>query len=74
MATISVEEWALPNSADQIEDMRRIKTVRRRLEQDSGYREIQATKLNTAAVGLADSPAALAGWIAEKFRAFARVS
>jgi pimeloyl-ACP methyl ester carboxylesterase len=58
-----VEGTPKPNEAESAW----IKIVQRRLEQDSGYREIQATKPNTAAVGLADSPAALAGWIAEKF-------
>lgn len=36
----------------------------------SGYREIQATRPQTLAYGLTDSPAGLAGWIAEKFRAW----
>lgn len=44
-----------------------IKTVQKRLAADAGYREIQGTKPNTAAVGLSDSPAALAAWIIEKF-------
>lgn len=41
--------------------------TKRRLDQDSGYREAQATKPNTLAVGLSDSPAALAAWIIEKY-------
>ncbi|USX06625.1 alpha/beta fold hydrolase [Paraburkholderia fungorum] len=44
-----------------------IKIVQKRLAADAGYREIQATRPNTASVGLADSPAALAAWMAEKF-------
>lgn len=44
-----------------------IKTVQKRLVTDAGYREIQGTKGNTAAIGLSDSPAALAAWMAEKF-------
>lgn len=44
-----------------------IKAVQRRLAADAGYREIQATKPNTAAVGLSDSPTALAAWVIEKF-------
>jgi pimeloyl-ACP methyl ester carboxylesterase len=35
-----------------------------------GYYSIQSTKPQTLAYGLTDSPAALAGWIAEKFRAW----
>ncbi len=43
-----------------------IKTVQKRLAADAGYREIQGTHPNTAAVGLSDSPIGLAAWIAEK--------
>jgi pimeloyl-ACP methyl ester carboxylesterase len=35
-----------------------------------GYVEIQSTKPHTLAVGLSDSPAGLAAWIAEKWRAW----
>ncbi|WP_378947906.1 epoxide hydrolase family protein [Mesorhizobium sp. ANAO-SY3R2] len=35
---------------------------------ESGYQAIQASKPQTAAYGLNDSPAGLAGWIVEKFR------
>jgi len=43
-----------------------IKTVQKRLTADGGYREIQSTHPNTAAVGLSDSPIGLVAWIAEK--------
>ena len=43
-----------------------IKTVQKRLAADGGYREIQGTHPNTAAVGLSDSPIGLAAWISEK--------
>jgi len=43
-----------------------IKVVQKRLAADAGYREIQGTHPNTAAVGLSDSPIGLAAWIAEK--------
>lgn len=36
-------------------------------EQDSGYSRIQSTRPQTVGYGLVDSPAALAGWILEKF-------
>lgn len=36
-------------------------------ETETGYYELQATKPQTAAYGLTDSPAGLAGWIVEKF-------
>ena len=48
-------------------EMAWIKVVQKRLAADAGYREIQGTRPNTAAIGLSDSPAALAGWIIEKF-------
>ena len=35
---------------------------------ETGYHRIQATKPQTLAYGLTDSPAGLAGWIVEKFR------
>lgn len=41
--------------------------VRRQLRTESAYQDIQATKPQTLAYGLTDSPIGLAGWIAEKF-------
>jgi microsomal epoxide hydrolase len=38
------------------------------LKEETGYQAIQGTKPQTLAYGLADSPAGLAAWIAEKFR------
>ncbi len=40
------------------------------LNEESGYQWIQGTKPQTLAFGLTDSPAGLAAWIAEKFRAW----
>jgi microsomal epoxide hydrolase len=37
-------------------------------QHETGYQQIQATKPQTLAYGLSDSPAGLAGWIVEKFR------
>jgi pimeloyl-ACP methyl ester carboxylesterase len=37
---------------------------------EAGYQGIQGTKPQTLAYGLTDSPAGLAGWIVEKFRAW----
>lgn len=39
-------------------------------EQESGYAKQQGTRPQTLGYGLADSPAAQAGWIIEKFRAW----
>lgn len=38
--------------------------------EESGYLQIQGTRPQTLAYGLNDSPAGLAGWIVEKFRAW----
>jgi pimeloyl-ACP methyl ester carboxylesterase len=40
------------------------------LKEDIGYQWIQGTKPQTLAFGLTDSPAGLAAWIVEKFRAW----
>jgi microsomal epoxide hydrolase len=40
------------------------------LRDEGGYQAIQSTKPQTLAVALADSPAGLASWIVEKFRAW----
>ncbi len=44
-----------------------LKEMQKRLSKDSGYREVQATKPTTLAVGLVDSPVAVAAWLAEKY-------
>jgi pimeloyl-ACP methyl ester carboxylesterase len=41
------------------------------LEREYGYARIQSTKPQTVAFGLTDSPAGLAAWIVEKYRAWA---
>lgn len=40
------------------------------LAQEMAYQQIQATKPQTLAYGLSDSPAGLAGWLLEKFRSW----
>ena len=40
------------------------------LKEDTGYQWIQGTRPQTLAFGLTDSPAGLAAWIGEKFRAW----
>ena len=40
------------------------------LKEETGYQAIQGTRPQTLAFGLSDSPAGLAAWIAEKFRAW----
>ena len=43
------------------------KAMRRTVDLEGGYLRIQATKPQSLAVGLSDSPAGLAAWILEKF-------
>jgi pimeloyl-ACP methyl ester carboxylesterase len=43
------------------------------LKEETGYQWIQGTRPQTLAYGLTDSPAGLAAWIAEKFRAWSDV-
>lgn len=44
--------------------------ARRWQDEEAGYQHIQGTRPQTLAYALTDSPAGLAGWIAEKFRAW----
>jgi microsomal epoxide hydrolase len=47
-----------------------LKQLNNFLKEEMGYQWIQGTRPQTLAFGLTDSPAALAAWIAEKFRAW----
>jgi microsomal epoxide hydrolase len=47
-----------------------LRELRRWSAEETGYQWIQGTKPQTLAFGLSDSPAGLAAWIAEKFRAW----
>jgi len=47
-----------------------IEQLRHFLKEEAGYQAIQGTKPQTLAYGLTDSPAGLAAWIVEKFRAW----
>jgi pimeloyl-ACP methyl ester carboxylesterase len=47
-----------------------LKQLKHFMTEDSGYQWIQGTRPQTLAFGLTDSPAGLAAWIAEKFRAW----
>ena len=61
----------LPPPADPTPDERRyFEEVAAWLREETGYQWIQGTRPQTLAFGLADSPAGLAAWIAEKFRAW----
>ncbi len=66
-------DWSdpLPNDAE-LSDAERdyLERVRRWEKEDGAYAEIQGTYPQTLAYGLNDSPAGLAAWIVEKFRAW----
>jgi epoxide hydrolase len=52
------------------EDQARIQGMRRWQEAETGYSAIQGTRPQTIGYALEDSPAGLAAWIVEKFRAW----
>ncbi len=52
------------------EEQAYLKQLSHFLNEETGYQWIQGTKPQTLAYGLSDSPAGLAAWIAEKFRAW----
>jgi pimeloyl-ACP methyl ester carboxylesterase len=51
-----------------------IKATQKRLAADGGYREQQATSPTSLSFGLADSPAALAAWLIDKYRGWTAAS
>lgn len=51
-------------------DRRLLERFERFQKEEAAYMQIQGTKPQTLAYGLNDSPAGLAGWIVEKFRAW----
>jgi microsomal epoxide hydrolase len=59
-------EFANPNEEEQAY----LAELKRWLHEETGYQRIQGTKPQTLAFALTDSPAGLAAWIAEKFRAW----
>jgi pimeloyl-ACP methyl ester carboxylesterase len=52
------------------QEARYLKQLEHWLREETGYQWIQGTRPQTLAVGLTDSPAGLAAWIVEKFRAW----
>ena len=52
------------------EEERRLARARKFEAEGTGYQAIQSTRPQTLAYGLTDSPAGLAAWIVEKFRAW----
>jgi len=61
---------ANPNEGVLPDELRRVDEARARIANETGYQQIQGTKPESLGYGLNDSPAALAAWIVEKFRAW----
>jgi microsomal epoxide hydrolase len=57
-----------PNDGVPADELRMVEAARTRIQTETGYSQLQATKPMTLGYGLNDSPAGLAAWIVEKFR------
>jgi microsomal epoxide hydrolase len=60
----------LPKTSPSAEERDYLRELDHWLTDESGYQWIQGTRPQTLAFGLTDSPAGLAAWIVEKFRAW----
>jgi len=69
-----ISSWLAVQESERLGDSPELQRWRAQLQhyrQDEGaYSRIQGTRPQTLAYGLNDSPAGLAGWIVEKFRAW----
>jgi microsomal epoxide hydrolase len=61
---------ANPNEGVPDVELKRVQAAQARSANELGYFQIQSTRPMTLAYGLNDSPAGLAAWIVEKFRAW----
>ena len=59
-----------PNEGLPEAELKRVQAAQARSANELGYFQIQSTRPMTVGYGLNDSPAALAAWIVEKFRAW----
>jgi epoxide hydrolase len=59
-----------PNAGVPAEELQRYQARQAYMENERAYQQIQATKPQTLGFALEDSPAGLAAWIVEKFRAW----
>ena len=59
-----------PNAGVPASELQRMQARNTYMENERGYSQIQATKPETLGYALNDSPAGLAAWIVEKFRAW----
>jgi microsomal epoxide hydrolase len=67
---LSVRRDRPPPANPTAEETRYAEELAHWLKEETGYQWIQGTRPQTLAYGLTDSPAGLAAWIAEKFRAW----
>ncbi len=67
---LSIRPDLPPPATPTPEEARYLEEVAVWLREETGYRWIQGTRPQTLAYGLTDSPAGLAAWIVEKFRAW----
>lgn len=72
MSTLEIAPYTGPGSRPLSQAERAYLAAMARWEQtEGGYKAIQSTKPQTLGYGLNDSPAGLAAWILEKWRAWA---
>ena len=68
LSLLPMRREATRSSGQSAEEEDYLRQVRRWVSEESGYSAIQATRPQTLAYGLTDSPAGLAAWIVEKFQ------
>lgn len=68
LMAVARDPSAFPNPTD--EEKRFLDDLAHWMDEETGYQWIQGTRPQTLAYGLTDSPAGLAAWIIEKFRAW----
>ena len=68
LSAVSRDPAAYPNPTD--DERRYLDELARWTREEGGYASIQGSRPQSLAVGLTDSPAGLAAWIVEKFRAW----
>jgi pimeloyl-ACP methyl ester carboxylesterase len=70
MCIATAPPGANPNEGVPEAELKRVQAAQARSANELGYFQIQSTRPMTVGYGLNDSPAALAAWIVEKFRAW----
>jgi microsomal epoxide hydrolase len=70
MCSASAPPGPNPNEGVPAADLERVRAAQARSANELGYFQIQSTRPMTVGYGLNDSPAGLAAWIVEKFRAW----